>query len=100
MPCHDPSPDERDLRAVNAAKCLNILYEKLGLPYKIGVPTGYDEIGFGKSLDELTNMLCSTIRGLTPEQLEAIVYNGRDKNSRKLADWWDEHQEIDKKRES
>jgi hypothetical protein len=33
-----------------------------------------------------------------PEQLDRIMYNGRDPMSRKLADWWDEHKAEDAKR--
>jgi hypothetical protein len=37
---------------------------------------------------------------MTEDQLNTIVYNGRDATSRDLADWWDEHEEADRKREA
>jgi len=43
--------------------------------------------------------LCKTIRTLDETQLNQIVYNARRKQSRALADWWDEHQEADRQRE-
>ena len=50
--------------------------------------------------DEVVANLCSLIRGLNPRQMDEIVYNGRDKDSRRLADWWDAHKEADEKREA
>ena len=44
-------------------------------------------------------ILCSILKGLTPVQLDEIVYNGRDKQARLLADWWDDHLEWDRQRE-
>jgi hypothetical protein len=35
---------------------------------------------------------------MTPEQENRIVYNGRDPMSRRLADWWERHEEIDRQR--
>jgi hypothetical protein len=46
----------------------------------------------------VTPMLCEKINSLSKEELEKIVYNGRDKESRMLADWFDEHDKFDKER--
>jgi len=43
--------------------------------------------------------LCSAIRALTQEEMDRIVYDGRNPEARKLADWWDKHQEADRQRE-
>ena len=43
--------------------------------------------------------LCSAIRALTQEEMDRIVYDGRNPEARKLADWWDKHQEADRKRQ-
>jgi hypothetical protein len=43
--------------------------------------------------------LCSAIRALAPEEMDRIVYDGRNSEARKLADWWDKHQEADRKRQ-
>lgn len=48
---------------------------------------------------ELTPTLCSLIKSLNKEQFEKIVYNARNKTSRKLADWWEKHLEVDRQRE-
>ena len=48
--------------------------------------------------DRLTPLLCSTLSSLTNKQLNDIVYNGRVKEARALAEWWDQHQAEDKSR--
>jgi hypothetical protein len=42
--------------------------------------------------------LCETLRSLPTEDFERVVYNARDPMSRKLADWWEEHEAADQKR--
>ena len=42
--------------------------------------------------------LCKLIRNLNEDALERIVYDGRNPQARKLADWWEEHEELDRQR--
>jgi len=42
--------------------------------------------------------LCDLIKSMTGNQVEAIIYNARDKQARAVADWWEEHQEADRER--
>lgn len=42
--------------------------------------------------------LCAAIRALSPEEVDRIVYDGRNPEARKLADWWEEHQAADAER--
>lgn len=49
-------------------------------------------------LDEFTRLLCGLIRAMTKQQLAAIVYNARSAASRRLADWWEEHEAADKRK--
>jgi hypothetical protein len=42
--------------------------------------------------------LCATLRALPSEDFERVVYNAREPMSRKLADWWEEHEAADQKR--
>lgn len=73
---------------------------KLGdvVPHSIAL-AAQQENGGGRALGERhVEMLCSLIRAMTEPELNAIVYNGRDPMSRKLADWWEEHKAEDEKR--
>lgn len=47
-----------------------------------------------------TEWLCEAIRNMDEDELDRIVYNGRDTTSRTLADWWEAHQEADRQREA
>lgn len=53
---------------------------------------------YGKGGEEAMVTLCSVIRGMTEEQIDTIIYNGRDPVARKVADWWDVHKKEDEKR--
>ena len=46
-------------------------------------------------IDLMTLKLCEAIRGMTPNQQDVTVYNGRFKIAREMADWWEEHQTLD-----
>lgn len=48
--------------------------------------------------DKLTPQLCSLIKKMTKKQKDTILYNGKNKAARQLAEWWEEHQEADKER--
>lgn len=48
--------------------------------------------------NKLTPMLCDLIKNMTKSQQNKIVFDGRKAEARKLADWWDKHQEADKRR--
>ena len=37
---------------------------------------------------------------LPDDKVEAVVYDGRNPEARKLADWWDHHQTADAEREA
>lgn len=57
-----------------------------------------DYYGEGVDLDTVTEMLCSKLSKLTKKQQDEIIYNGRNKSSRALANWWEEHLAADKAR--
>ena len=43
--------------------------------------------------------LCDLIRGFSDLQMDLIVYDGRNPTSRRLADWWERHEQADRERE-
>lgn len=49
-------------------------------------------------IDELTAELCSILRCASEEEIELLCYRPKVKMSRRLADWWEEHQEKDARR--
>jgi hypothetical protein len=107
MPCRSDGYLSESLldKEVNCvAQLLMYVYDKLkriaSLDYYIkqaAVET-YPKID-RKELDKMTALLCSTIKNLSKTELDDIVYNGRNKESRRLADWWEKHQELDRLRE-
>jgi hypothetical protein len=84
------------------AQLVKYVKKKMGLP--IGTlerhadtyyPFNYIKRG---EADVLTANLCSLLTDMKGKVRDEIVYNGKDKTSRRLADWWDAHQEADRKR--
>lgn len=50
--------------------------------------------------DKLTPTLCGLIKKMTSTQLDKIVYDGRKAEARQLAQWWEEHQKADERRQA
>ena len=97
MPCSDPTPTGREKRASVVLKLIVVfksLGEKIEYPKGFnGDISGYSIFGSDKYLDEATDILCAFCR----MKGDDYIYNGRIKARRRLADWWDEHKEIDKR---
>lgn len=100
MPCRsdymEPSVQERQQQ--QAAQLLVFVRNKLGKKIDKGLKEAADYPGASPKGDILMESLCSEIRAMSEGELDRIVYNGRDPVSRRLADWWDEHQAEDAKR--
>ena len=102
MPCNadymDPTQRERDSREV--AVLLHHLARKLGMVTSSELSAAASGLlGDVGRLDEFTAELCSLLRGLNDHKMNLYVYDGRDPMARRLADWWDKHQEADRIRE-
>ena len=98
MPCNSShmEPDHLEERSRNLSQMIVWLSGKLQKPVKEGIrASAKSAYGNRGACDELAQTLCS-LCNLAPEE---VIYNGRDKDARRLADWWDEHQEADRARE-
>lgn len=101
MPCNSgyQDPTREEINKVETSSLLIYVNKKLGIetPNNIKKAAKHTH-GVGVDLDIITRKLCSTLKKLNKKQINEIVYNAKDKNSRLLANWWEEHQEADKKR--
>jgi transposase len=95
MPCQDTWLEsdrdyeiQHEIRVERVKKLTGYLARQLGL---IHTPL-HDH-------QENTRFLCSNIKKMNQRQLDTIVYDGLNKMARDLADWWEEHQEMDRERE-
>ena len=96
MPCYQPEETSSDLESKRLAKLIVIFNEKKGITTPddiVEMQTSWYE----NHCDYLCPILCDKIKSLNESEEETILYNGRDKDSRKLATWWDEHLEADEK---
>lgn len=102
MPCKsdhmEPTRQESESRRV--AKLIIYSMTALGLIIPHWVEKIADHYyGDRSRVHELTRMLCSLCKQLNPEEQERIIYDGHNENARRLATWWEHHQEVDRKRE-
>ena len=98
MPCRCDymEPDKRDKESKKVAMFLVWVYKQLdkNLPEWI-YEAAQHTYGNRRRADDLTKLLCAACREL-PEE---ILYNGKDRIARELANWWEDHQEKDRIRE-
>lgn len=95
--CEEYEPSERQKEIRRAAKLAMWVCEMIGKECDSEVinaanhryPEEYDTVAY----------LCELIKNLTKKQFKEIVYNAKSKESRRLADWWENHKEKDKQRE-
>lgn len=98
MPCDssymEPTTKERKLKETTALLVYTL--EALGhkLPQDI-IDQNNDYYGHG--VDRVPE-LCALLKNMSEMELERIVYDGRSKNARDLANWWEEHQAADAQR--
>lgn len=97
MPCNSSylaaRPDEEWRR--QTAQLYRYALKELGREVPEGVNNDADNYYGGA--DYVPN-LCKLLRSLTEDEIERIVY-ARKPIARRLADWWEEHQEADRLRE-
>ena len=101
MPCDSSymAPTQVELECRQNAKFICFIYNKLGWgnPY-YGIIKDSKNIYCSNRGLEIE--LCGILGNLTDDEINRVIYDARDKMSRRLADWWEAHVEKDKKRES
>ena len=101
MPCNSNymNPTLKEINRRETSELICYVNRKLNLPTPTNIIEASQDIyGQGVELDEVVSLLCEKISSMTEQQKESIVYNAKNKTSRKLADWWEEHVEADKRR--
>ena len=94
------NPSEHELESKLACRLLSYALPILGQPIPEWVlEAAAQYYGAPQRLEESTVMLCSLCRSMDDAQKAHVIYDGRNAESRRLADWWDKHQEADAVRE-
>lgn len=86
MPCYEPDCNDSTKKDLtnHVKKCIHVFYYKLNLDVFILYSDLYD----------LTAFLCHAmqlINRANPKLFEEVVYDAYNKDSRMLADWWEDH---------
>lgn len=109
MPCNcdHMEPTAAEIHRKNAAIGLRYLLKELGKQVPRHVIRGaIDSYGNPGLDDEDINVrsLCELMHELNEdhpaETFDKLVYNGRKREARLLAEWWEEHQEEDRIRQA
>lgn len=108
MPCHSQylEPSKREKEAQKVAQLLLYVWNELGKTHNIPtavlekVQHGAQSIYGGTlDVDNVTALLCANCQEVELLKLEdRVIYDGRNPEARRLADWWDEHKAFDKSR--
>ena len=99
MPCSSGylEPTRREIEHQRAARLLIYVYRQKGEQVPNWIIEQSTSI-YAKD-ERLIPLLCSELKKMTKEEIERIVYNAKDKTSRELADWKEEHDAADQERE-
>lgn len=106
MPCNCDymNPTEAEIDSRETAQNLEFVLTSLGhTPAALYRRAAENYYGDASLLNDMTVLLCKTLRDLEAtdaEKFEQLVYNGRNKQSRQLAIWWERHEEADRNREA
>lgn len=103
MPCNSDyqNPSTYDVDISQTVKNLIFVLNELGIQTNNELAAAYRQCFFSKEEgDKWTAELCSRLSSLSKKDKNRIIYNAKSAKSRRLADWYEEHQEADKKREA
>lgn len=101
MPCRSDyqEPNAKEVESRTVAKLLVYLLSAIDKDVPDDVQyAAKSEYGNTQHLDGHTALLCSTIQGLSKRNQDKLIYDGRNAAARKLADWWENHQQVDAQR--
>lgn len=101
MPCRndymDPNQKERDI--VETCRHIVFLNEQLGFDTEPEIKeVAMSTYGNNIELEKIVPRLCEMLTNLSEADEDEYVYDGRKPQARKLAEWWDRHQEADRLR--
>jgi len=93
-------PSQREKESKLVCTLLKYLLHSMGQSVPARITKAAEET-YGEvfHLDQDTDLLCSLCKEMSDEQAAKHLYDGRNAEARRLADWWDHHQEADRKRE-
>jgi predicted HNH restriction endonuclease len=99
MPCRadypKPNPLEKELRRVNQLLMYVLDASGEAVPKSISDAANND-YGDTATLDADTRKLCTLCKRFEKSgEADDIIYDGRNPEARKLADWWDQHKKFD-----
>lgn len=101
MPCDSSymEPNDAEINSNRTARLINYVdsFYKGITPEWIR-KAARDVYGNPQRLDELVRILCDKCKAMSKGQRGQIIYNAYNGQARDLADWWEEHQEADRKR--
>src|SRR5580658_440503 len=95
MPCTVDPPSRTNVELQRAARLLEWLLQKLGqkrIPWVHRA--AYNDFTYER---RSPIELCKIIRGMSQKERERIIYDAHDVTARDLANWWDEHEENDRR---
>lgn len=93
MPCRTEEPTATEEYNQRTAKLYVYVCEKLRRTLSASAYSAANAAFCGT---DFTPYLCKLLKNMSVDQMTNIVYNPHSKESRALADWWEQHQEDDK----
>lgn len=101
MPCNSDylEANSAERESKRCAECIVYVMEFINKPCPEWI-TNASKSYYGDpcSLNEMVVLLCSLCSAMPEGVKTAVMYNAKSKQSRQLADWWEEHEEADKQR--
>lgn len=103
MPCRSDymEPTRYEEEILQTVKNLIYVYGKLKTKPSDELIRASKSVYFTKEEgDKWVAKLCGILTPMPEKEKQKIIYNAKSAEARKVADWWEEHQEADRKREA